>query len=179
MPRLFIAVDLPQDVREEVANLCFGVPTARWVKSDQFHLTLRFIGNVDDRAFHDITAALETIEQAPFSLRLRGVGHFPPRRDPRVLWVGVEDSEPLMGLHKSIERAVRNAGIEKEKRKFHPHITIARIRERTPVERVTGFLGANAMYASRVIPVNEFHLYSSLLKPEGAIHTREATFGLE
>ena len=104
MPRLFIAVDLPQINKKKLEAMFFGIPGAKWVDPLQIHLTVRFIGEVDGATFLDIKAALEQIHMAPFPLALKGVGHFPPRGNPRVLWVGIEQSLPLKSLKNRMKK---------------------------------------------------------------------------
>ena len=96
MPRLFIAVDLPDTIKENLESMSFGIPGAKWVRPEQLHLTVRFIGEVDGALFRDIKNILDEVSAAAFSLQLKGVGYFPPRGAPRVLWVGLEKSEPLL-----------------------------------------------------------------------------------
>jgi RNA 2',3'-cyclic 3'-phosphodiesterase len=175
MFRLFVAIDPPEEVRGALAAMGFGLPGAKWVAQEQLHLTLRFIGEVDGGAFRDIQEALAALRARPFLLRLKGVGHFPPRGQPRVLWAGVEPNSSLLQLRNQVEKALVRTGLEPEHRKFAPHITLARLRE-TPLGRLTNFLAGNAMYASEPFPVNEFHLYSSSLSAKGSIHTREVSY---
>lgn len=178
MYRLFVAIDLPDDVKSELASFCFGLPGARWVDDDQLHLTLRFIGEADGALFEEIREALATIEMAPFSFQLKGAGHFPPRGMPQVLWIGVQADEKLLHLRSKVNSVLRQLGLESEKRKFSPHITVARLRN-TSRSRIATFLAANNLYASRVIEVGAFHLYSSTLTSKGAIHTLEAAYALD
>ena len=177
MLRLFVAIDPPESVRLRLAGLCNGVPGARWVPPEQFHLTLRFIGDVDSGTFADIADALAGIGVAPFSLRLRGVGHFPPRSQPRVLWAGVEDSAPAARLHDKIEARLRRLGVSPDSRKFAPHVTLARLRG-TRLGKVRDYLAEHALFATESFPVSEFHLYSSQLGAGGAVHSIEASYGL-
>jgi 2'-5' RNA ligase len=179
MARLFVAIDLPENARERIANLCTGVRGARWVRFEQLHLTLRFIGDATDRQFHAIEEALSCVRGTPFEIRLVGVGHFPPRGRPRVLWVGIEPSSELLALQESVERNLQKAGIAPERRKFHPHITVARLRDGASAQDIIPFLSANGMFALESFTVNEFRLYSSILRPEGAVHTIEAEYPLE
>jgi RNA 2',3'-cyclic 3'-phosphodiesterase len=178
MHRLFIAIDFPDDVRESLANMCFGVPGAKWVSKDQLHLTLRFVGDADDNLFADIADILHDVNASRFSLTLRGVGYFPPRRKPNVLWVGIEPCEPLAVLRDSIEKLLTELGLEPEERKYHPHLTLARLRPEAPIAKITGFLSAHNLFSAKNVPVNEFHLYSSVLMPAGAVHTIEESYGL-
>src|SRR6266568_527239 len=127
--RLFVAIDLPDDVRRELDQLREPLPGAHWVPVEQLHLTLRFIGEVDDATLLAVKEGLAGVSGAPFPLAVQGVGHFPPGKHPRVLWVGL-DAGPLLGeLQRDIETAVQAAGLPAEERPFSPHITLARLRE--------------------------------------------------
>ncbi|WP_298273169.1 RNA 2',3'-cyclic phosphodiesterase [Geobacter sp.] len=175
--RLFVAIDLPDEVKQSVAALCQGVPGVRWLPPEQLHLTLRFIGEVDDAVAGIIRRGLAEITSPPFPLSLRGVGCFPSPRRPRVLWVGLNGNEPLKRLQQGVEAAVVAAGIPAEERPFSPHITLARLREHREAE-ITPFLARNASFHSEPFTVDTFHLYSSSLTPKGAIHRREASYPL-
>ena len=129
MYRLFVAVDLPHEAKEALRVVCRGVPEARWVPLEQLHLTLRFIGDADDAMFAAIKGALAGVKCPPFDLALEGVGHFPPGKRARVLWVGMEHNETLLRLAKEVELALETAGVSPEDRPFSPHITLARFRE--------------------------------------------------
>jgi 2'-5' RNA ligase len=178
MHRLFIAVDFPDEVNEALANICFGIPGAKWVPKDQMHLTLRFIGDADDAMLSDITEILELANSSHFSLTLKSVGYFPPRRKPNVLWVGIEPSIQLMELRDSIEELMEELGFPGEERKYHAHVTLARLRQEAPLDKITGFLSAYALFKAEAVPVTEFHLYSSVLTGDGAVHTKEASYSL-
>jgi 2'-5' RNA ligase len=173
--RLFVAIDPPQEIREQLVELCCGLPDARWVPPEQLHLTLCFIGEVSGAAFLDIRDALSEITGAPFALRLRGVGFFPPRGQPRVVWVGVEKSEPLMVIQRKITTRLFTLGFEPENRKFSPHITLARLNE-TPLSRVGKYLQEHGLFVSSEFAVQEFVLYSSVLGRKGATHTGEQAY---
>ena len=177
MYRLFVAVDLPSEIQEELATICFGLPGARWVPAEQLHLTLRFIGEVDGNLFKDIKEMLSSVTTEPFTMRLKGVGHFPPRKRPRVIWVGIEANDPLLRLRGKIESVLVRGGLAPEGRKYSPHITIARLKE-TPAVKAGNFIAANGLFASPPFTVQEFLLYSSKLTAKGAIHTIEAVYPL-
>ncbi len=177
MYRLFVAIDLPQAIQSELSSFCFGVPGARWVVDDQLHLTIHFIGEVDGSMFADIKEALAEIVFEPFTLELQGVGHFPPRKAPKVLWVGVKSNESLNCMKGKIDAQLRRLGMVSERRKFFPHITVARLKN-TPKDKVAMFLAENNLYKCASIPVSEFHLYSSMLSSKGAIHSLECSYQL-
>lgn len=173
--RLFVAVDLPEAIKNELSAICFGVPGARWVPLDQLHLTVRFIGEVDGGLFDDIRSGLDQVEADEFSLTLKGLGHFPPRKDPRVLWVGLEKNDSLCALRKKVDGVLAGCGLAPEKRKFSPHITLARLKK-TPLSRVTQFLAGNALFSLPEFSVSRFYLYSSVLTSKGAVHAVEAEY---
>jgi RNA 2',3'-cyclic 3'-phosphodiesterase len=175
MTRLFVAIDLPEEQKAAVASVAVPLPGARWVPTDQIHLTLRFIGEVDAGQFLGIKKGLERIKSPPFSLALRGVGHFPPGRHPKVLWVGLEQSPPLLHLQKEVELALVKAGVAEEPRRFSPHITLARLHG-TPAAGIEELETAQRLFASAPFSVDRFILYSSILKPQGAIHQKEAVY---
>ena len=177
MQRLFVAIDLPEEIKLAIGSLRCPLPGAKWVAEAQIHLTLRFIGDVDDELSKMIVASLSGIVAAPFSLAIQGVGCFPPKRDPKVLWVGVDGSSALLDLQSAIEKALVRNGLEPEGRPFFPHITIARLKE-TPAARVAPFLQQYAGFAACSFPVAQFILYSSTLTPQGALHRQEALFPL-
>jgi 2'-5' RNA ligase len=177
MYRLFVAVDLPSEIKEALSAICFGLPGARWVPTDQLHLTLRFIGEVNGNLFKDIKDMLSSVAAAPFAMRLKGVGHFPPRKRPRVIWVGIEANDSLLRLRGKIESILVRGGLEPEGRKYSPHITVARLKD-TPAVKAGNFIAANGLFASPLFTVHEFLLYSSKLTAKGAIHTIEAAYPL-
>lgn len=177
MIRLFIALDLPAEVTAELGDLCAGVPGAKWLRPETFHLTLRFIGAVDGRLYGDIVDALGHISQAGFALRLAGVGQFGQGRQVEVLWAGFEPCPDLNRLRQKIENTLQRLGLEPERRKFHPHVTLARLR-RAPLDRVAGFLASHGLYRSVAFPIQAFVLYSSYLGSSGAIHQIEAAYPL-
>lgn len=178
MPRLFIAIDFPNQIKNEISNIFFGVKGAKWVKWEQIHLTLRFIGDVDESTYRDIDAALEDIDIPTFSLKLKGTGVFPPRRQPKILWVGIEENKELIELHDQIEENLISIGLDPEDKKFYPHVTAARIKQRISFDEVTPFLSANGLFSTAPVQVSEFHLYSSILSSHGAEHRREVSYPL-
>ena len=176
--RLFVAIDLPEQVKDAVAGIAGReLVGARRVPREQLHLTLRFIGDADETMFQAVKRALSGVKGRSFSLTLKEVGHFPPGRHPRVLWVGMEESAPLRELQQVVELALIGAGISPEERGFSPHITIARLKE-TPPASVIALEEREHQFSAGPFPVDEFYLYSSLLTRDGAVHKREATYQL-
>ena len=173
--RLFIAIDPPETVRERLGLLCCGLPDARWTAPEQLHFTLCFIGEVDGAAFLDIREALAGVTTAPFDLRVQGVGFFPPRGQPRVVWAGIEPCEPLMMLQRKMVTLLLRMGIELENRKYSPHLTLARL-QHTPASKVGKYLMENGLFSGGSFTVDRFALYSSVLGRKGASHFLEQSY---
>jgi len=176
--RLFIALSLPDALREKLCGLCSGLPGARWVAPENLHLTLRFIGEVDGHDAEDIDAALSGIRFPRFPLTLSGVGEFGDGKRLRSVWVGVEANEMLERLQAKVEQAVRRAGQPPEKRKFKPHVTLARFKSH-PGDRLQSYFTERALFRCPPFEVADFTLYSSFLAHEGAIYQPEAVYPLE
>jgi RNA 2',3'-cyclic 3'-phosphodiesterase len=177
MVRLFVGVELPEDVRERLASLCAGIPGARWVPPENLHLTLRFIGEVSGGEADDIYHALTSVRPRSFDITLSGVGHFETGSEVRAVWVGVERNAELVALRDRIESTLVRIGLPPEGRRFTPHVTLARLKD-TPPQRVSTFLAHNALFRAGPIAVEHFTLFSSFLQGSGAIHTPEADYPL-
>ena len=178
MPILFVAIAIPELVRDHLALVQGGIPGARWEQRDKLHLTLRYIGDVDGGLAKRITDALPDVGGQAFTLQLAGVGHFPPRGRPRTVWVGVEDPEPLQALHERIERRLARLDLEPEGRKYAPHVTIARLRD-APERRVAEFIAHHALLRPADFAVTRFGLYSSVRGPGGSKYRLEASYELD
>lgn len=177
MIRLFVAIDLPEHILEKICSICHGVPGIKWMPVEQLHLTLRFIGEVDDENFHDISTALHSIHFSPFELTIRGIGQFMNNKWPVVLWVGIKESQALLRLHRLIEKTLTETGIKPEKKKFHPHITMARLRS-IPLQRLEFYLNEYNSFETPPFVISEFQLFSSRLRSKGALHCVEERYGL-
>ena len=175
--RLFTAIDLPDEIRGSLLSLCRGVAGVRWVKPEQLHLTLRFIGGVTRERCVAIRESLASLHAPSFPLSLRGVGSFPASGGARVLWTGVEPSVPLVSLRDRIEERVVAAGCEAEGRPFSPHITLARLKG-LPRHLLASYCARHAAFSAGPFAVKEFLLYSSVLTREGSIHTVEERYPL-
>ena len=178
MIRLFVALALPEDVRRRLEMLRGGIPGARWQSAEHMHLTLRFIGEVDGGAFHEIGDALADIEAEAFTLTLEGVGHFPPRGRVRILWAGVAQNPALMRLRERTEAAITGLGFEPDGRNYAPHVTLARFASRVPQHRFQEFMSYHGLYSSGPFPVRSFELFSSRLSASGAHYEVEASYPL-
>jgi RNA 2',3'-cyclic 3'-phosphodiesterase len=178
VPRLFIALDLPENVVAALDRLCEGLPGVRWSEPSQFHLTLRFLGEVGQGTFYEVGEALARVGHPPFELALKGLGQFPPRGAPHTLWAGVEDrSGALPTLRRRIERVLDDVGLPPERRKFAPHVTLGRFRGGPPPEeRLASYLFRRNLFRTEPFPVSSFGLYASQLRPEGPLYTLEASY---
>lgn len=176
--RLFVAIALPEDIRDRLAALQSGVPGARWVAPENLHLTLRFVGEVDGRQARDIDAALAGVSTPSFPLTLAGVDSFGAGAKIRSLWARAEPSEPLKRLQSKVEQALQRAGQAAEGRKFKPHVTLARFNGNTASGRVYDYVSHQALFRAPPFEVTEFVLFSSFLSQSGAIYRAEAEYPL-
>lgn len=175
MIRLFVALTLPENVRQGLSFLCGGVPGARWQRPDQMHLTLRFIGEIDEGTAGDVVEALEGVAMDPFPLTVQGVGAFGEKRRSHVLWAGLKPEPELFRLQAKIETALIRVGLAPERRKFQPHVTLARLGQ-TSEAKVVDFLAAHGGYAMPPFMVEGFTLYSSHRGNGGAVYRPEENF---
>jgi len=176
MIRLFVALELPEAVRDRLGMLQGGVPGARWAHDDQLHLTLRFIGEVDEGTASDIDAALAQIRAPGFQLALAGVGQFGDAK-PRALWAGVEKNPGLNHLRDKIEHALVRTGIEPDTRRYAPHVTLARLRN-PDLPKLREFLALNALWRAEPFRVERFSLIASYLTKSGSIYEDQADYPL-
>ena len=175
--RLFVALELPWDVRDRLALMSGGIPGARWLDAEQMHVTLRFIGEVDGHTQSDIESALSAVHVAPFSLRVDGVGCFGTGRKARTLWAGLAANDTLTRLQSKVETAIAKVGLAPERRKFHPHVTLARLKN-PGIQRLGDYLARHGDLISEDLPMDHFTLFSSHLGNAGAVYRTEATFPL-
>jgi len=175
--RLFIAIELPDAVKRALAGLKTDITGARWVPADQIHLTLAFLGEVDEALLERLTGELARIQLPGFQLAFGPVGCFPDRRRPRVLWVGLEPQPHLKHLAAGVQEAVLACGIPQEERPFSPHITLARLKL-SPSRECDAFLDQRQKLELPPISVREFTLFQSRLTPQGALHTPLRSFPL-
>lgn len=159
MPRLFTAIELPEEICAELYGLHQPLPGARWVKPDEYHLTLRFAGDVNGSIAREFVANLTEVNVDAFELTVSSLGAF-GGNDPHTIWAGVEPSPQLGALAKAHEKAARDAGLPPEKRAFKPHITLARLKN-TKVEDVARFLTRYSGYRSEPFFVAQVMLMSS------------------
>ena len=177
MIRLFVALELPEEHRLRLRALQGGLPNVRWTPLDNLHVTMRFIGEVDEHVAADLDRELASIEADAFEARLRGVGHFDSRRMARTLWAGMDLTPPLAALQARVEKAAVRTGLAPERRKFHPHVTLARLKA-FPLDRLASYMSDFAGFAAPPFTVSAFTLMSSRMNKDGSIYTAEARYPL-
>jgi RNA 2',3'-cyclic 3'-phosphodiesterase len=173
MLRLFVGIELPPELRLSLSLLASGVPGAKWVDPGNYHLTLRFIGEIDEGRAEDVDAALNQIRAPRFDLVLATIGHFGLRQ----LWVGVERNDALQHLHGKIESALTRLGLPPDERHYTPHVTLARLKGTTEA-RLQAYLAAHGLYRAPPFRVERFALIASYLTKSGAIYEDQANYRL-
>jgi RNA 2',3'-cyclic 3'-phosphodiesterase len=186
--RLFVALEIPATVRDNLAAQIdelrdLPAPSAekrlRWVRPENLHVTLKFIGEVEAAKLDGIRSALTAIGlHAPVGLHFRGLGFFPDETYPRVLWVGLHASGNLRVLASAVDSALEGQGIARDARAFTPHLTLARFEPRGFDEKLRIAIQKNSEREFGAFEAREFHLLQSKLKPSGAEYTSLAAFPL-
>jgi len=173
--RLFVSLEFPASVTKHLAELDPHLRGVRWLAPEQMHLTLSFLGDVSAEVAEALKKNLSAIEWKAFFLPLSGLGTFPGKGRPNILWIGVGTGHPhLFQLHKRVQEAAIRAGLEPDLRSFHPHVTLARCRD-VSAESIRPFLRAHAAFDAGMIHVESFCLNSSKFAPAGSVYSRELT----
>jgi len=159
MPRLFTALEIPRDAALSLSLLRGGLPGARWIDVENYHLTLRFIGDVPGHVADEIANALDRVHRPSFPLALSGVGAFGQKK-PHAVWAGASASPDLAALQGEIDRICQRLGIPADPRKFMPHVTLARLRNSSPLD-VAQYLSARGNFSTLPFRVGRFVLMSS------------------
>lgn len=176
MPRLFVAIAMPEEVGDALLMMQSGLEGARWRPFENFHLTLAFIGEADRHGLAAADDALAAIDAPDFDLKLSGLGFFGDRK-PRAVWAGVEAEPALAHLQAKVETALRRAGFDLERRKFTPHVTLAYLKgaRRDDVAR---YCAVNGLFQSPAFHVKQFSLYASHLGGEASHYEALADYSL-
>jgi len=175
--RLFVAVELPEDLRHTLAGLQKNLPGIRWTSPNSLHLTVRFIGEVPPAQTTTIKTALNNVKAERFTLQINGLGSF-DKKIHGVLWVGILASMELFSLKRQVDTALeRHADLKMTDGRFSPHITLGRIKQ-ADQKILRDFVAKNESIISTEFSVRSFTLFSSILAPDGAIHTIEARYDL-
>ncbi|MGE4480298.1 RNA 2',3'-cyclic phosphodiesterase [Acidocella sp.] len=175
--RLFVALDLPWDVKEQLSDLSCNLPGARWVPEENFHLTLRFIGEANRLQAEEIDHALSALRGRGFLFTLSGLGWFEKNGRVNMLYAGVERNEHLARLQTKVETALHRVGLAPDRRRFTPHVTLARM-DMPVTPALSGFVRANNLYRSAPIRADNVTLFSSFLGKDQPTYTPEAEYAL-
>ena len=176
MPRIFTGLEIPADVAQSLASLRGGLPGARWIDAENYHVTLRFIGNVDESIAHEVASLLGRVRRGPFELYFEDLRSFGGRK-PRALVATLGPVPALLELQAEHERLMQRIGLEPEGRKYTPHVTLARLRE-TSNRQVAEYLALRAPYRSLPFRVSRFVLFSSRASVGGGPYVVEAAYPL-
>ena len=174
MPRLFTGIKIPKPITETLSLIQYGLPFARWIEPDDFHITLRFIGDVEDHIADDIADGLEQMSFSPFTLKLASVG-VSGRDKPRMVWAGVTACKDLTRLQLAHENLAQRLGLIAEGRKFIPHVTLARFKSGVR-DNVTAYQMDHAGFQTEEFEVNRFELYSARASKGGGPYIIEQSY---
>ena len=176
MPRLFTGLEIPSVVAQSLSIMRGGLPGARWIDTENYHITLRFIGDIDDALARDIASLLGRVQRGAFEIQLDGLTSFGGRK-PRAIVAPVKPVPQLMELQAEQERLLQRMGLEPEGRKFMPHVTLARLRDSSS-RQVADYLAARGYYRSAAFAVSRFVLFSSRASVGGGPYVVEADYPL-
>ena len=174
MPRLFTGLEIPPAIGQSLSLLRGGLPGARWIDPENYHLTLRFIGDVDDVVAHEVASMLGKVRRGAFELRLDGLSSFGSHK-PRAVVAAVAPAQPVVDLQAEHERLMQRVGLEPEGRKYKPHVTLARLRDSTS-RQVADYLSMRAAFRSMEFSVSRFVLFSSRASVGGGPYVVEASY---
>ena len=179
MIRSFIAIDFPEETRTALEDVQKRLKQSgagvRWVKPGSIHLTLKFLGNIHPAQVEDIALAVaqEVRDEPPITLGAAGLGAFPSRRKPRVIWIGMEgEVQRLNAIQARVDNALEPLGFAREKRGFRPHLTIGRVKDRRKLQALIDAMAELKIPEFDSFDVTEIILYKSDLRPTGAIYTK-------
>ncbi len=176
--RLFVALDLPSSLRTRLSWMSGGLQGARWVPPENYHITLRFIGDLPGFRAEEVDHALAALRAPGFTMQLSGVGTFAKGGRVHALWAGVERNASLDFLQSKVETALQRAGLERERRRFAPHVTLARLDDGVPEQKVAAWVQGHNLFRADPVPVEHFTLFSSRLGKEQAVYAPEVEYQL-
>jgi len=174
--RAFIAVGLPDRIKLDLERIQDSVPGARWVDSENMHLTLKFIGDLTSLEAEDLGYELTRIDMPSFDLSLTSAGQFSNGAGVKLLWMGLSPHAPLIDLQQQVERACRRARCQIDHQAFKPHITLARFSFPPDLDRTRSYLERHGRMDCESFRTSGFSLFSSQLRPSGPVCRNEADF---
>src|ERR1700748_857301 len=154
MPRLFAGLEIPAEIGQTLSNLRGGLPGARWSDPENYHVTLRFIGDIDGASANEIASMLFRVNRKPFEVKVQGLSSFGGRK-PRAVVAPTGQSRPLIELQAELERLLQRIGLDPEGRKFTPHVTLARLHDASSQD-VADYLSVRGYFPSKVLPADAF-----------------------
>ncbi|MDP2921540.1 MAG: RNA 2',3'-cyclic phosphodiesterase [Candidatus Omnitrophota bacterium] len=177
--RAFIAVEIDQPSRQKISSLISGLKKSnadvKWITEDQMHLTLKFLGNIDEGKIHEISSALSSISHdfKPFEITLSDIGAFPNLDHPRVIWIEIEKGADLLKtLAGKIDSRLEKLGFQKETREFKAHLTLGRVRTSKNMPQLVKIINETQFAPETGVKINELILFQSTLTPKGTIYTK-------
>ncbi|PJZ70999.1 RNA 2',3'-cyclic phosphodiesterase [Leptospira perolatii] len=173
--RIFVGISLPEEVRESIAGICYGLPGIKWVPAENLHLTLVFLGELPEIRRESLSEFCSTIQFRPFSFNLKGIEWFIKKKSPSILYIDVEPAPELLELQKTIDSGLRRLGFTIEGKNYKPHITIGRFKD-VPMDKVVSYMEEFRDFVEIGIPAQEFHVYSSRSGPNGQMYRIEESF---
>jgi len=187
--RTFIAINLDQEIKRSLSQFVGELKARsperrgiRWVRPEGMHLTLKFLGEIDEEKIPRIESILKRISEKfePFPLKIKGTGSFPPKsKTPRVLWVAIEEVEGLMRLQSNMEEEMESLGFPKERRTFHPHLTLGRVKSFSDIKETLDFFEKNRDKNFGEMEAKKITFFRSVLKPTGAEYSVLSEFELK
>ena len=176
MPRLFTGLEIPPDISQSLSMLRGGLPGGRWIDPENYHVTLRFIGDIDGMSANEIASMLFRVDRKPFEVKVQGLTSFGGRK-PRAVVATIAPSKPLIELQAELERMMQRIGLDPEGRKFIPHVTLARLHDASSQD-VADYLSVRGYFPSRVFTAERFVLFSSRASTGGGPYVVEDSYAL-
>jgi 2'-5' RNA ligase len=176
MPRLFTGLEIPAEVGQMLSNLRGGLPGARWIDPENYHVTLRFIGDIDGVSANEIASMLFRVDRKPFEVKVQGLTSFGGRK-PRAVVATIAPSKPLIELQAELERMMQRIGLNPEGRKFIPHVTLARLHDASDQD-VADYLSLRGYFPSKAFMAERFVLFSSRASTGGGPYVVEDAYEL-
>jgi 2'-5' RNA ligase len=177
--RTFVCIEIPESIRRQIGDLQNGLRRVEahvsWVKVENIHLTLKFLGSISPARLAKVCEAVERVtrSRSPFDVEVSGAGCFPSRRNPRILWAGITISAELTDLHAALESELAKLGFERESRKFSPHLTIGRLRSTNGSNSLADAIAKNSL-GSYIFSNRQVVVMRSDLHPSGSVYTPQS-----
>ena len=176
MPRLFTGLEIPAEIGQTLSGLRGGLPGARWIDPENYHVTLRFIGDIDGVSANEIAMMLARVDRKPFDVTVQGLSSFGGRK-PRAVVANIAPTRPLIELQAELERLMQRIGLDPEGRKFTPHVALARLHDASSQD-VADYLSVRGYFPSKVFTADRFVLFSARASTGGGPYVVEDSYAL-